>query len=226
MADPATEAPDQQPSVPADGVDQGAPRADLGLRQDRRRRLRQEGSRRSGSRSSPPAGPRRALREAGLEVHRRLRVHRPGGDPRRPGEDASPAPARGAAGASATTPSTWRRSRRRGSSRSTSSCVNLYPFERTVAGPDVSEAEAVENIDIGGPTMIRAAAKNHRFVAVVVTPESLRRRARRARGVRGRDLGGDPPLAGQRGVRRHRALRRRDQPLVRRCGTRPFPDTG
>ncbi len=51
-------------------------------------------------------------------------------------------------------------------------CVNLYPFERTVAGQAVSEAEAVENIDIGGPTMIRAAAKNHRFVAVVVKPES------------------------------------------------------
>ena len=51
-------------------------------------------------------------------------------------------------------------------------CVNLYPFERTVAGMDVSEAEAVENIDIGGPTMIRAAAKNHAYVAVVVKPES------------------------------------------------------
>jgi phosphoribosylaminoimidazolecarboxamide formyltransferase/IMP cyclohydrolase len=51
-------------------------------------------------------------------------------------------------------------------------CVNLYPFERTVARSDVSEADAVENIDIGGPTMIRAAAKNHRFVAAVVTPES------------------------------------------------------
>src|SRR5919197_2831514 len=51
-------------------------------------------------------------------------------------------------------------------------CVNLYPFERTVARADVSEEEAVENIDIGGPTMIRAAAKNHRYVAVVVKPES------------------------------------------------------
>ena len=51
-------------------------------------------------------------------------------------------------------------------------CVNLYPFERTVARQEVSEEEAVENIDVGGPTMIRAAAKNHRFVAVVVTPES------------------------------------------------------
>jgi phosphoribosylaminoimidazolecarboxamide formyltransferase/IMP cyclohydrolase len=51
-------------------------------------------------------------------------------------------------------------------------CVNLYPFERTVARHGVSEIDAIENIDIGGPTMIRAAAKNHRFVAVVVQPES------------------------------------------------------
>src|SRR5215216_1135931 len=51
-------------------------------------------------------------------------------------------------------------------------CVNLYAFEKTVARLDVSETEAVENIDIGGPTMIRAAAKNHRYVAVVVEPES------------------------------------------------------
>jgi phosphoribosylaminoimidazolecarboxamide formyltransferase / IMP cyclohydrolase len=51
-------------------------------------------------------------------------------------------------------------------------CVNLYPFQETVSRPDVSESEAVENIDVGGPTMIRAAAKNHRSVAVVVRPES------------------------------------------------------
>jgi phosphoribosylaminoimidazolecarboxamide formyltransferase / IMP cyclohydrolase len=51
-------------------------------------------------------------------------------------------------------------------------CVNLDPFEKTVSRLDVEEAEAVENIDIGGPTMIRAAAKNHRYVAVVVSPES------------------------------------------------------
>jgi phosphoribosylaminoimidazolecarboxamide formyltransferase / IMP cyclohydrolase len=51
-------------------------------------------------------------------------------------------------------------------------CVNLYPFERAVAGREVDEREAIENIDVGGPTMIRAAAKNHRWVAVVVRPES------------------------------------------------------
>jgi phosphoribosylaminoimidazolecarboxamide formyltransferase / IMP cyclohydrolase len=51
-------------------------------------------------------------------------------------------------------------------------CVNLYPFERTAGRYDVDEAEIIENIDIGGPTMIRAAAKNHAFAAVVVKPES------------------------------------------------------
>ncbi|MDQ3630891.1 MAG: bifunctional phosphoribosylaminoimidazolecarboxamide formyltransferase/IMP cyclohydrolase [Actinomycetota bacterium] len=51
-------------------------------------------------------------------------------------------------------------------------CVNLYPFEQTAARRGVPESEVIENIDIGGPTMIRAAAKNHAFVAVVVRPES------------------------------------------------------
>ncbi|HSJ46812.1 MAG TPA: bifunctional phosphoribosylaminoimidazolecarboxamide formyltransferase/IMP cyclohydrolase [Euzebyales bacterium] len=47
---------------------------------------------------------------------------------------------------------------------------NLYPFEQTVANPDVSAADAIEMIDIGGPAMMRAAAKNHAHVAVVVDP--------------------------------------------------------
>jgi phosphoribosylaminoimidazolecarboxamide formyltransferase / IMP cyclohydrolase len=50
--------------------------------------------------------------------------------------------------------------------------VNLYPFEQTVSGAEVAPAVAIENIDIGGPTMIRAAAKNHEGVAVVVKPEA------------------------------------------------------
>ncbi|MFQ6039991.1 MAG: bifunctional phosphoribosylaminoimidazolecarboxamide formyltransferase/IMP cyclohydrolase [Candidatus Poribacteria bacterium] len=48
--------------------------------------------------------------------------------------------------------------------------VNLYPFESTIAKPDVELSEAIENIDIGGPTMIRSAAKNYRRVAVVTNP--------------------------------------------------------
>src|SRR5207244_8896626 len=47
-------------------------------------------------------------------------------------------------------------------------CVNLYPFERTAARRGVEDAEVIENIDIGGPTMIRAAAKNHAYAAVIV----------------------------------------------------------
>lgn len=49
--------------------------------------------------------------------------------------------------------------------------VNLYPFEQTVANPDCDLATAIENIDIGGPAMLRSASKNHADVAVVVDPE-------------------------------------------------------
>lgn len=48
--------------------------------------------------------------------------------------------------------------------------VNLYPFKETILKPDVTYAEAVENIDIGGPSMLRSAAKNHASVTVVVDP--------------------------------------------------------
>src|SRR4051812_10338194 len=51
-------------------------------------------------------------------------------------------------------------------------CVNLYPFERTASRRGVEDDEVIENIDIGGPTLIRAAAKNFPFSAVVVRPES------------------------------------------------------
>src|SRR5437660_5560809 len=51
-------------------------------------------------------------------------------------------------------------------------CVNLYPFERTAAARGASDEDVIENIDIGGPTMIRAAAKNYAFAAPVVSPAS------------------------------------------------------
>ena len=50
-------------------------------------------------------------------------------------------------------------------------CVNLYPFEATVARPDCTLEEAIENIDIGGPSMLRSAAKNHKYVTVVSNPD-------------------------------------------------------
>jgi phosphoribosylaminoimidazolecarboxamide formyltransferase/IMP cyclohydrolase len=49
--------------------------------------------------------------------------------------------------------------------------INLYPFEEVITKPDVAMDEALENIDIGGPTMIRAAAKNYPYVAVVTSPD-------------------------------------------------------
>ena len=48
--------------------------------------------------------------------------------------------------------------------------VNLYPFKETVAKPNVTEAECIENIDIGGPAMLRAAAKNFRDVIIITNP--------------------------------------------------------
>ncbi|HIG16185.1 MAG TPA: hypothetical protein EYQ31_02195 [Candidatus Handelsmanbacteria bacterium] len=49
-------------------------------------------------------------------------------------------------------------------------CVNLYPFEAAISKPDCSLPEAIENIDIGGPTMLRSSAKNHRSIYVVSSP--------------------------------------------------------
>lgn len=54
-------------------------------------------------------------------------------------------------------------------------CVNLYPFAATIAQPDVTLAEAIENIDIGGPAMLRSAAKNYTGVAVVTDPDDYPR---------------------------------------------------
>nr|WP_285858994.1 bifunctional phosphoribosylaminoimidazolecarboxamide formyltransferase/IMP cyclohydrolase [Bhargavaea ginsengi] len=47
-------------------------------------------------------------------------------------------------------------------------CVNLYPFKSTISKPDVTVEDAIENIDIGGPTMLRASAKNHAYLTVLV----------------------------------------------------------
>jgi len=54
-------------------------------------------------------------------------------------------------------------------------CVNLYPFEQTIARPDCTHEHAIENIDIGGPSMLRSAAKNHEWVTVVTNPAQYER---------------------------------------------------
>jgi phosphoribosylaminoimidazolecarboxamide formyltransferase/IMP cyclohydrolase len=53
--------------------------------------------------------------------------------------------------------------------------VNLYPFEETISRPGVSFAEAIENIDIGGPTMLRSASKNFQDVAAIVDPSDYKK---------------------------------------------------
>ena len=148
-----------------------APRAALGLRQDRHRGLR------------PRA--RRARGRARLDRRHRLRAA--GGGPRRSARSrTSRASPRSWAAASrrctrgstpgcsrcATTRPTWSPRPSRTIEFVDLVCVNLYPFEATAARRGVTEHEVIENIDIGGPTMIRAAAKNFGFSAVVVKPES------------------------------------------------------
>ena len=53
--------------------------------------------------------------------------------------------------------------------------VNLYPFKETVSKPDVTWDKAIENIDIGGPTMVRSAAKNHAHVSILTNPNQYKR---------------------------------------------------
>ena len=54
-------------------------------------------------------------------------------------------------------------------------CVNLYPFVETISKPNVTWEDAIENIDIGGPTMLRSAAKNHQYVTVIVDAMTMLR---------------------------------------------------
>ena len=54
-------------------------------------------------------------------------------------------------------------------------CINLYPFQQTIADPNVSFETAIENIDVGGPAMLRAGAKNHKYVTVVTSPSQYDR---------------------------------------------------
>ena len=53
-------------------------------------------------------------------------------------------------------------------------CVNLYPFKQTTLKPDVVLEEIIENIDIGGPSLIRAAAKNHKYVSILTNPDQYK----------------------------------------------------
>ena len=98
--------------------------------------------------------------------------------------------------------------------------VNLYPFEATTARPDCTDAEAIENIDVGGPAMLRAAAKNHEHITVVVDHAdydavlaALEERQRAGRAA---------PRARDQGVQPHGALRHaRSAIICARTARRP-----
>ena len=131
----------------------------------------------------------RALAELGVEIistggtaaragrarHRRARdrgLHRLPRDPRRARQDPAPVDLRRACWPCARARSTALTLAEHGIAPIDLVVVNLYPFERTAARRGVTEEEVIEHIDIGGPTLIRAAAKNHAHVGVVVRPES------------------------------------------------------
>jgi len=63
--------------------------------------------------------------------------------------------------------------------------VNLYPFEETISKPGVTFADAIENIDIGGPAMLRSASKNFRDVAVIVDPSDYKKIIREMKKLKG-----------------------------------------
>ena len=145
--------------------DPGAPGADLGLRQDRRRRLRQRAWPALGVEILSTGGTAAALREAGLEVTDVSEFT--GQEEILDGRVKTLHPRLHAALlARRDDPEHMATLEREGIEPIDLVCVNLYPFEQTVAGHEVAPEVAIENIDIGGPTMIRAAAKNHEGVAV------------------------------------------------------------
>ncbi len=97
--------------------------------------------------------------------------------------------------------------------------VNLYPFEQTVARAECSFDDAIENIDIGGPAMLRAAAKNHQSVAVVVDPADYELVVDQLRSANAVDAETRLVLA-KKVFRTHRALRRRHRELSDFAGRR------
>ena len=138
---------------------------------------------------------RRAIAAAGVPVTAVADAHRLPRVPRRSGEDAAPARARRDPRRPAQAETTGASSSELGIAPFDLVVVNLYPFAETVASGAAPD-ECVEQIDIGGPSMVRAAAKNHPSVAVVTSPDAVRRRPRRRRRRRlhpRRSAGASPP---------------------------------
>ena len=99
-------------------------------------------------------------------------------------------------------------------------CVNLYPFEATIANPDCTLEDAIENIDIGGPTMVRSAAKNWAHVAIVTDSADYAALSEELRANAGKAVQGHPLCPGQESLHPHRRLRWRDFQLPDQPGRR------
>ena len=181
------------------------PRPDFGVRQDRADRVRARARRRTASSWSRPAAPPRRWPTPGCKVHRRVRAHRLSRDDGRPGEDAASEGAWRPARDPRQQGPCGRDGRRTASRRSI--CwwsISIRSRRRSRRAP--TSTTCIENIDIGGPAMIRAAAKNHDDVAVVVDAQRLCRAARRAEGARRRDHAGAAQEARRQGLCAHRGL--------------------
>ena len=98
--------------------------------------------------------------------------------------------------------------------------VNFYPFEQTVAQEGVTLEDAIENIDIGGPALVRAAAKNYADVVVIVDPADYAAIVQELDANRRRDLGRHAMASGAQSLRPRRRLRLRDRELPGRARRR------
>jgi AICAR transformylase/IMP cyclohydrolase PurH len=174
-------------------------------------------------------GTAKMLRDAGSASHRGRRLHGLPGNARRPRQDPASEGTRRHPGAprSARAPGDLER---HGIPTIDLVCVNLYPFRETIAKAGVTLAEAIENIDIGGPAMLRSSAKNYTGVAVVTDPDDYPALLAEMAANDGELSLGHALRAGQEGLRAHRALRRGDRQLAdfarrKRTSRGPFPST-
>lgn len=101
--------------------------------------------------------------------------------------------------------------------------VNLYPFKQAIANPDCSLDDAIENIDIGGPTMVRAAAKNHRKVTIVTDPADYGSIIAELDGNNGSTRPDTRFALAKKSVYTHGILRQRHQQLFDRAGSKQPP---
>ena len=152
-------------------------------------------------------GTAKLLRDSGISGEGHLRTHRLSRDARRPGQDAASQGARRHSAPARESLSHRSAVAEHGIEPIDMVVVNLYAFEKTAAKPGVAFEDIIENIDIGGPSMVRSAAKNFQDVAIVTSPADYDAIARRDGDARRELSRGHQVAAGAEGVRDHCSLR-------------------